>query len=350
MQLPLPWKTRSPIGVEIGSRSLRAVQLVREQSTWIIDAMTVVDRGDDDALAADVKRLVESLSRRGFAGRDVVLAAPHDLLIRSEFDIDASADDQRVTDKARRELAAMGKAATDELQIGWWTLPQCGPPDRKNILAVGCRESEAEQLLSCFDDAGLSVIALETPAQALARWTERFLPSRATTFIALNVGWRATYLSFVLDGRVAFERMIPGGSVESMHTTIRNQFGFDANEIDVLLTGNELDTEAGGADLANKLDSVIDAQIGELREEIVSTVQYLSQRFSGRPMDLVVLLGEGAAIRGLDERIASAIDMRVDRPTLATQEQCHGAAEEHAGHAALAIATGLASRTEGVAA
>ncbi|MCA9297279.1 MAG: pilus assembly protein PilM, partial [Phycisphaerales bacterium] len=282
MNLTLPWKRHSSIGVEISTRSLRAVQLVLERGVWNIAATAVIPRGGVDTLTADIRHLVESLPRRDFVGHDVVLAAPPELLVRAEFDVDATTDFAEVTDRARRELASNGKCTTDSLEIAWWTLPQCGPPDKKSILAVGCRTPAAEAMLLSFDEAGLTVIALETPSQALSRWTASFLPNAAQTFIALNIGWSSTTLSYVLDGQVAFERTIPAGGVRNIHVVIAERFGFDADEIDVLLTSEPSESEPLNEELARYLDTVLVEQLNELREEIIRSIQYLAQRYAGR--------------------------------------------------------------------
>jgi Tfp pilus assembly PilM family ATPase len=350
MNLTLPWKRRSSIGVEIGMRSIRAVQLVLDRGIWNIAATTVIPRGKADALTDDLRQLAQTLPRRGFVGRDIVLAAPPELIVRVEFEVDAGVNNQEITERARRELASNGKCTTESLEIGWWTLPQCGPPEKKSVLAVGCRTPAAEAMLSSFDEAGLTVIAIETPSQALSRWTASFLPNAAQTFIALNIGWSSTTLSYVLDGRVAFERTIPAAGVRNIHVVIAERFGFDADEIDVLLTSEASDSDVHNDDLAHHLDTVLCDQLNDLREEIIRSIQYLSQRYAGRAIDHVILLGEGSAIHGIDERLAASLNCRVDRPHVASDDRYPGGSDEHMTNAGLAIAAGLACRAEGVAA
>ncbi|MCA9296422.1 MAG: hypothetical protein KC983_07890, partial [Phycisphaerales bacterium] len=67
-------------------------------------------------------------------------------------------------------------------------------------------------------------------------------------------------------------------------------------------------------------------------------------------IDHVVLLGEGSAIQGLDERLSAALKCRVDRPQVATHDRYQVGSDEHLTNAGLAIAAGLACRQEGVAA
>ena len=74
----LPEKTYSPIGLDIGRRCVKAVQLMRAKTGWRIAAAAVLERKTEDALlnAEEAERLCDVLHRQGFRGGDVVIAAP----------------------------------------------------------------------------------------------------------------------------------------------------------------------------------------------------------------------------------------------------------------------------------
>ena len=73
---------RTPIGVDLGARQVKALQLGRVRGTWRITAAARFARpGDPEQIdPAVVERLDDVFYRQGFRGRDVVLAVPGDRL------------------------------------------------------------------------------------------------------------------------------------------------------------------------------------------------------------------------------------------------------------------------------
>src|SRR4051812_6851272 len=89
--------SRSPIGIDVGRRAIKAVQLERvkgsgaatgaSQATslaaWRIAAAAILPRpesADRIPSVAEVRQLADALERKSFTGSDVVLAAPEGLL------------------------------------------------------------------------------------------------------------------------------------------------------------------------------------------------------------------------------------------------------------------------------
>src|SRR5687768_9086098 len=83
---PLRKQPRSPIGLDIGSRRVKAVQLehsTQSSSGWRVAAVACVNRTTPgQPLAPDeASRLWDTLDRLGFQGNRVVMAAPSDKVI-----------------------------------------------------------------------------------------------------------------------------------------------------------------------------------------------------------------------------------------------------------------------------
>src|SRR5688572_30026381 len=79
----LPFSTKyTPIGLDIGSCSIKAVQLQRVREDWRVAAVTSLPRPQINAPLdrIAVRRIADVLYRQGFHGQSVVLAAPSDKL------------------------------------------------------------------------------------------------------------------------------------------------------------------------------------------------------------------------------------------------------------------------------
>src|SRR3954453_3394349 len=85
---------RSPIGIDIGRRAIKAVQLERTKGPatsspenpllgWRVAGATLLPRTENSTgapSAAEIRQLADALERKSFQGSDVVLAAPEGLL------------------------------------------------------------------------------------------------------------------------------------------------------------------------------------------------------------------------------------------------------------------------------
>src|SRR5829696_8454247 len=81
-----------PIGLDIGSRHVRAVQLVRgADGAWSMHASASFPRASDcegKALSvAEANRIADVLFRRNFSGSELVLAVPDEKLLTTNLEL-----------------------------------------------------------------------------------------------------------------------------------------------------------------------------------------------------------------------------------------------------------------------
>src|SRR5258708_40287529 len=74
---------RTPVGADIGGRTIKAVQMSRTSRGWRVEATASFARSAINAPLgrAEARRLADVLHRRSFAGNQIVLAVPDDKLI-----------------------------------------------------------------------------------------------------------------------------------------------------------------------------------------------------------------------------------------------------------------------------
>jgi len=127
-------RTRSAIGLDVGARSVKAIQFARDRfgdGGWRVAAAAEMPResAPQEAAAgqpagppvaptkagplapAEVARLVATLERQGFAGADVVLAAPNDRVYTSMLELpprssNAPLDPKSITRRATPAVPA----------------------------------------------------------------------------------------------------------------------------------------------------------------------------------------------------------------------------------------------------
>src|SRR5688500_18704538 len=118
---------RSPIGLDLGARRVKAVQLEPSAdvaSGWRVAAATCVNRAAPGTpfTADEVARVGDTLDRLGFMGTRVALAAPVDKLISAMLELPKSGQIP-LEQIARVEIARTNKIPPESFEMGCWELP-----------------------------------------------------------------------------------------------------------------------------------------------------------------------------------------------------------------------------------
>ena len=195
---------QTPIGVDLGARNVKAMQLSHRGGNWHVKAAAFFPRtGEADRIdASTVDHLSDVLYRRGFKGNNVVLAAPDDLLRTSILELPSGGTNIPLHQIARVEMSRMHKLDPQSFEMACWVLPQ---PDRSHkmthVMAAACPHEEANGVLDVLEERGLSVRALDVSACALARANDSVAQGDDSIVAILDLGWRAARL-VVMHGRV----------------------------------------------------------------------------------------------------------------------------------------------------
>ena len=113
------------IGLDIGSRHIKAVQVARGKSQPRIEAAAVIPFvSPEPALDADcVRRLRDVLARQGFRGNQVVIVAPANKLHVEMLDLPPRHSGAPVDQLARAEMMRLGKLEANAFEMATWDLP-----------------------------------------------------------------------------------------------------------------------------------------------------------------------------------------------------------------------------------
>src|SRR5690606_26804280 len=114
----------SPIGIDVGARSIKAAQLGRAGRAWGVRTLARLTRSTPGLPgAAEAVRLADSLGRLGFQGRRVVLAVPEDRLLTSVFELPPRSSGAPLEQMAIMELARSVRRDARSLEAACWEVP-----------------------------------------------------------------------------------------------------------------------------------------------------------------------------------------------------------------------------------
>jgi type IV pilus assembly protein PilM len=307
-------KRCSPIGVDIGSRCVKLVQLnaarteIWETARWDLPAAPA-----QDAAAADAQ-VVEALRRaregRNFHGREAVFAlGAGGLFVQNIRVAPASGDElQRAIDC---EAASRLPFRPEEAEVRFIHADDVRQGDtvRREVLVMACHRPQLARLLAIAEGAGLWPMAVDAAPLALVRcYRQQFRRDEdqhqrqlllgvgaSTTTVVITRGDDAMFIKYVeLGGRhfdeaVAKHLNLP---LEEAAALRRHNGDRRAAERDPDITRS----------LAESLRGVLE----RLAQEIALCLRYYSVTFRGQPLAGIVL-GGGEAHPALAEWFATRL-------------------------------------------
>ena len=335
--------SRSPIGVDIGRRHIKAAQLANGR----ISAWTSLNRTGEPGILdpQDARRLAVAIRCGSFRGRSVVLAVGPEKLLTGILELPPRSSGAPVDQLAMSELARRHGADVQSMEMSCWDLPSpARAANRTYVMAVACAHTDADGLLDVVEGAGLNVQAVETHATAAARACGWLLEDLAGTGAILDIGWASSQLVLMYQGIVVYQRNLAKCGVETLAKALAKDPRADAALVEGLLSGDGIESYlAGGNEGPHPaVSAYLEAIVAELRIPL----SYLANQYPDATVKRLLLIGGGARIQGLGAFLnrSLALDVRVVRA--GDLGQCDGQAESNGGGSSLAVAVGLAKYSQ----
>jgi len=309
---------RTAIGIDIGSRIIKAAQLESGHDAYRVVVLTQLPRSGqgDGVTLEEVRALKRVLHRQGFTGRRAVLAVPENKLLRGTFDLPPRITDTMVPQVARMELARMHQVLPDSFEMICWRMPQADPvKGPSQTIAVACPHDVAEATLDVFEQGGLDVVALDVRSAAAARACASLTAPVPAITAVLDLGWGSTKLLLVCGHTVIYERLLESPSLQVLIDKLCRRF--DIVHTSACHVINAIGFAAGAQDEAfdqKSMDAIrrfVRHHFGKMVEELEVPFAYADHQYPGGGVQRLLLAGGGAAVPGLDTYLAQHLDMEV---------------------------------------
>lgn len=248
------------------------------------------------------------------------------------------------------------EAVVDFQNLGMFTEPETGI-ERQRCIAVAVYKETAELFRDAVEDAGLTLTRIDLSAFAVMR-TGLGDPFRYqlaapvegmempdTALAMCDISTTHTNVVIVKNGMCELNRMISFGSQGFTDALVEN-FGWSAED------SRRVQFEAGVLPLGgveSPGDPYIDARrvmqyaADQLANELQNNFQfYMHGTEQAVPVTHVILSGEGALLRGIEQRIASELQIPVSIIDASPRLIQASVEQLGASHANLAVALGLA--------
>ena len=330
----------SPIGLDLGAHSFKAVQLKRADQGWTVSSSISLTRSTPGAplAAAEMHRLQGVLERRGFVGSDVVVGIPRASLLTANLELPARAPGVPLEQIATIEFARVHKQDAAVLTVSTWELPAPARAGKATyMLAVGAPSQTLEAFIDVVECHGLNVVAIEEPFSAAVRGVMQAAAPLAELTAVIDLGWDRTALTMVKDSTVVYTRMLADSGLSRLHASALEAADGDADVVDEHLW--HVGFSDAGRTGQNRLDvlDALGAFVDGVTREIGQAFSYTSHRYHDMAVARGTLIGGGAAVPGLAKRFEEELGA-----TFATGQMPTSAEPVEGSHAALVSAMGMA--------
>lgn len=313
------FKRSGPIGIDLGTRSVKLVQLSADGAQIIDSVRWDLPTDPTDDLEEQCKRwtkaLIEAREGRRFRGTDAVVSlGSRELTVQNIRIVKTpNADLEPLILKEIGERASFPIAETEVRYLEAADVRQ-GDAVRREVIVFGCRRVLLDRFLQVITDAGLRPVAVDVEPQSLLRCYNaqyRRDEDRLQRSIIVHVGHANTMVLIAEGDQILFLKYIDLGGKHFDEAVARHL------KMDVAaawaLRRNNGDRRADQQDpeIARSVNESMRPIVDRLANEVSLCIRYHSVTFRGQALARLVL-GGGEATQNLVERLAGRIDLKCE--------------------------------------
>jgi Tfp pilus assembly PilM family ATPase len=366
------YKKYSPIGLDLGTRAFRAVQLQRQKDDLHIHAALEVERPDDqllpnqdentDNLAEHVSQIEHLLERGGFVGRQVVLHCPADKLDLRPLKLPGGATSlprQAILGAIQLQVAGHLPFPVEQAVFDYYPIEDGIEKDHITVMAVtadGQWIKERVRLLQAISlqcvqvDAFPCVLARLTPGDTVNRiafsrgqipQTQENPKPEEKVIAYLDMGYRGSTLivrnqigpifcrRFSLGGKELTELLSQRLLVDYQKAErLKKSYGLNCQTRRLRLNTHAADAENSTMDtgtavleadpqpameIAKTIYAALQHDLGNYVEGLIRALNYVIHELNGTPLEKVVLCGSASHLNHLDIFLQDQFEIPVQR-------------------------------------
>lgn len=313
-------KKLSPIGLDLGTRSVKLVQLnqdrtrVVEAARW--DLPLDVLPGDEGYSDRLIEAIGQAREGRRFRGREVVLCLGWRQLSVQNLRVPKPAAGVSLEPIVRQEVESRLPFPTAEAELRFLETADVRQGDavRREVIVMACHRPVLDQTMRIIDAAGLRPVAVEVEPAALLRCYHlqyRRGEDQHQRSIYVHVGHGSTVVIIAQGAEVLFVKYIELGGKHFDEGVARHLQMSLADAWALRRHNGDRRTDQQDPEVARSVVESIRPLVDKLVSEVSLCVRYHSVTFRGRPLTRLVLAG-GEATQALVDTLAAKIDIKCE--------------------------------------
>lgn len=317
------WLTQrrySPIGVDIGARTIKLMQLTGDLSRLVEAARVDLQPLPEGATPQQhAEQLMESLrwalADKAFRGREAVVCLGDRQLYVQSLRVPKQTGPQ--LDKlVAQEAASRLPFPIDEAEIRYLEAADVrqGEQTLREVVLFAVQRSVVQQLLEVIEGVGLRPVSVDVEPAALARsYAAQYRrdEDRQSRALMVHVGYTRTAALVVQGEELLFVKYIDIGG-QHLDLAISRHLKMELHEAVSLRKHNgDRRAEMQDPEVVRSVSEGTRQVVERLSTELAMCVRYHSVTFRGHPLVRLVL-GGGEATQSLLDALARQIDLRCE--------------------------------------
>ncbi|MBN2296436.1 MAG: type IV pilus assembly protein PilM [Pirellulales bacterium] len=307
-----------PIGVDIGTQSVKLIQLdaehtqLREASRWDLPPASA-------ATAEHLDNVIEALRQaregRDFRGREAIFCLNSANLFVQNIRVP-----QAVGDEFRKivnnEAAARIPFEKTDAEIRYIEADNVRQGDavRKEVILMACQNETVDRILKIAEGAGLVPTAIDVEPAALLRCYRKQLrrdADQSNRMMFINMGASTTTVVIARGGEAMFVKYIDVGG-KNLDEAVSRNLGMKFSEAAALRRHNgDRRADQRDPEIARSVAESTRSLLERLAGELSMCIRYYSVTFRGQPLKEMII-GGGEASDTLAEWLSSRLDMKCE--------------------------------------
>jgi len=305
-------KKKEVIGIDVGSSSVKLVQLKDNKGTYqllnagiiALPPEAIVDNSlmDSSSIAATIKNLVSSM---GIKVKDVACSISGNSVIIRKIVLPAMPQEEledQITWEAEQYIPFDINDVNMDFQI---LSPDSHDPSKMNVLLVASKKDIINDYVSVFNEAGLHLSVVDVDSFSVQNAFEINHDIGADAIVSLiNIGASVMNINVIKDGITLFTRDVQMGG--NLYTEeIQKQLGISSYEAE---SGKMLANETNNKPLLDVLVKVNETIIQEIRRSL----DFYNSTASDDRITSIYVSGGGAKVYKLIEMISEKTGLPVE--------------------------------------
>ena len=294
----------APIGLDIGSTSIRAVEATRTKDRPVVNnfAQALLPAGAvSGGVVKDERAVTHALrhlwSSSHFATRSVILGVTHNQVVVREVEV-SNLRPKEMRQALPFQVRDVLPLPVEEAILDFYPLEDPGNSDTVHGLLIAAPKDAVIRTVRAVEKAGLKVEGVDLSIFAAMRASAHLANDSEAV---IDIGANATNIVIHTNGVPQIVRTVPRGGAE-ITKLLASRLGMTASEAEVLKCRVGLTVGEGLAS-----PEVVDEAVRPLLNEIRTSFTYFASSHSDRRVARLALVGGAAQLPGLTQKLEDTL-------------------------------------------
>ena len=298
------------VGIDIGSKSIKMIELDKSGSSWAIRGSGIVgysgtpaEHMKDEKEMAALGSVIKNLHKEaGISGKDVGIALPEPQVFTRTIKFPLLTD-QEISSAVKWEAEQYIPIPLSEALVEHQIIErkENTTPPEVVVLLVAAPQALVEKYLKIVQYAGLNASFVETEMNSLVR----ALAPQGQVVLLVDFGARSTDIAIARNGNLVFSRSIPTAG-DAFTRAVSQSLGIEISQAEEYKK-----TYGLTANLEGKIRGALDPVIRMVTDEIKKAIHFYQTEEKGDFPKSVIISGGTAAMPEVTSVLTRALNLEV---------------------------------------